>query len=170
MLLKSKITRSTCFFISNDSMMSCMVIMSWLSQECPLRNPCCNGVSIIKIECKGIEKLLKNINTDKASGLDNISNKVLKNCAEELTPVISHIFQLSLETGHYQQTGWRCVRNAFIHWFILPSIPYDVNLCNNLWWGTVSNALLKSKITRSTCFFISNDFMAAISYIYSRDR
>jgi hypothetical protein len=41
-LLKSKITRSTCFFISNDFMMSCMVIMSWRSQECPLRNPCCN--------------------------------------------------------------------------------------------------------------------------------
>jgi hypothetical protein len=46
-LLKSKITRSTCFFISNDFMMSFMVIMSWLSQECPLRNPCCNGVSIL---------------------------------------------------------------------------------------------------------------------------
>jgi hypothetical protein len=46
-LLKSKITRSTCFFISNDFMMSCMVIMSWRSQECPLRNPCCNGVIIL---------------------------------------------------------------------------------------------------------------------------
>jgi hypothetical protein len=60
----------------------------------------------IKIECKGVEKLLKNIHTDKASGPDNISNKVLKNCAEELTPVISHIFQLSLETGSLP-TDWR---------------------------------------------------------------
>jgi hypothetical protein len=65
-----------------------------------------SSIENIKIECKGVEKLLKNINTDKASGPDNISNKVLKSCAEELAPVISHIFQLSLETGSLP-TYWR---------------------------------------------------------------
>jgi hypothetical protein len=65
-----------------------------------------SSIENIKIECKGVENLLKNINTDKASGPDNISNKVLKSCAEELAPVISHIFQLSLETGSLP-TYWR---------------------------------------------------------------
>jgi hypothetical protein len=58
-----------------------------------------SSIENIKIECKGVEKLLKNINTDKASGPDNISNK-------QLAPVISHIFQLSLETGSLP-TNWR---------------------------------------------------------------
>jgi hypothetical protein len=64
-----------------------------------------SSIENIKIECKGIEKLLKNINTDKVNVPDNISNKVLKSCAEELAPVISHIFQLSLETGSLP-TDW----------------------------------------------------------------
>ena len=53
----------------------------------------------INIETQGVEKLLKNINTKKACGPDMISNIVLKECASELAPELSHIFQLSIDTG-----------------------------------------------------------------------
>ena len=53
----------------------------------------------IKINIQGIAKLLKNINPLKASGPDAIPNVVLKNCADSLAPVISKIFQLSLDSG-----------------------------------------------------------------------
>jgi hypothetical protein len=48
---------------------------------------------------KGVEKLLKNINQSKAQGPDNISNTILKNCATQLAPGLSRLFQLSINTG-----------------------------------------------------------------------
>ena len=60
----------------------------------------------INIETHGIEKLLKNINTKKACGPDMISNSVLKECAKEIAPVLSHIFQLSIDTGELPK-DWR---------------------------------------------------------------
>ena len=50
------------------------------------------GMNDINIESHGDKKLLKNINTKKACGPDMISNIVLKECANELAPVLSHIF------------------------------------------------------------------------------
>ena len=44
-------------------------------------------------------KLLLNIQAAKACGPDGIFNLVLKECAHELTPSISRIFQCSLDTG-----------------------------------------------------------------------
>ena len=60
----------------------------------------------INIEPHGVKKLLKNINTKKACGPDMISNIVLKECANELAPVLSHIFQLSIDTGKLPK-DWR---------------------------------------------------------------
>ena len=48
---------------------------------------------------KGVEGLLKKINASKASGPDNIPNRVLKECATELAPAIAVLFQQSLNTG-----------------------------------------------------------------------
>ena len=53
------------------------------------------SISDIIINIEGIEKLLKNININKASGPDNIPNWILKNCAYEIAPCIASIFQLT---------------------------------------------------------------------------
>jgi hypothetical protein len=58
------------------------------------------------IEVHGVVKLLTNLSINKASCPDNIVNKVLKACAEELAPVMSHIFQLSLTTGEPLMLGY----------------------------------------------------------------
>ena len=53
----------------------------------------------IKISPPGICKLLKNLQTNKASGPDNIPNIVLKNLATEIAPSLSIIFQKSLDSS-----------------------------------------------------------------------
>ena len=53
----------------------------------------------IKIDTKGVEILLKKIQSHKAQGPDNIPNQVLSTCAENLAPVVSTIFQKSLDSG-----------------------------------------------------------------------
>jgi hypothetical protein len=64
------------------------------------------SISDINIEVHGVVKLLTNLSINKASGLGNIANKVIKACAEELAPVMSHIFQLGLTTGELP-SNWR---------------------------------------------------------------
>jgi hypothetical protein len=52
----------------------------------------------IIIDANGVMKLLKNLHTSKASGPDAIPNSILKGCAEQLSPGLSAIFQLSLDS------------------------------------------------------------------------
>ena len=47
----------------------------------------------------GVEKLLKILGPNKATGLDNIGPRILQIAAEELAPALSLIFQRSLDTG-----------------------------------------------------------------------
>ena len=51
----------------------------------------------ITIGKAGVLKLLKELKTRKASGPDNIPAILLKNCAEELTPILAFIFQQALD-------------------------------------------------------------------------
>ena len=53
-----------------------------------------------------MEKLLKNLETKKASGPDKISNIVLKECSKELAPILSQLFQMSLNNGILPE-NWR---------------------------------------------------------------
>ena len=53
----------------------------------------------LDIKTPGVEKLLQKINTSKAIGPDNISNMILKNCAKQLAPGLSAIFQSSVNSG-----------------------------------------------------------------------
>ena len=64
------------------------------------------SINNIKVDISGVEKLLKNLETKKASGPDQLSNIVLKECFNELAPIISHIFQLSLDNGTLPE-DWR---------------------------------------------------------------
>ena len=57
------------------------------------------SIENISITEQGVLKLLQGMNVNKASGPDNIPNKILKTCAVEIAPFLTHIFQLSLTSG-----------------------------------------------------------------------
>ena len=53
----------------------------------------------ISLTRKGVEKILKKLNVSKAMGPDNISPRILKELAFELSEVLAHFFQQSLSIG-----------------------------------------------------------------------
>ena len=53
----------------------------------------------ISLTRKGVEKILKKVNASKAKGPDNISPRLLKELAFELSEVLTHFFQQSINTG-----------------------------------------------------------------------
>ena len=57
------------------------------------------SVPPIKVNRKGVQKLLKDIKPHKATGPDNIPGRLLKEAAEELAPGLAHIFQISIDNG-----------------------------------------------------------------------
>ena len=52
----------------------------------------------INITTEGVCKLLSKVNPSKASGPDNIPNRILKDCAHQLAPSLATIFQLSIDS------------------------------------------------------------------------
>ena len=62
----------------------------------------------IKIDWKGVHKLLKNLKTHKATGPDSIPAFILKAAADELVPALALavLFQLSLDQGEIP-TDWK---------------------------------------------------------------
>ncbi|MCS5550755.1 MAG: reverse transcriptase domain-containing protein [Gammaproteobacteria bacterium] len=63
-------------------------------------------ITPIIIDQKGLEKLLSRINPFKSSGPDNIPNRILKECATHLAPILKTILQRSLDTGQLPK-DWR---------------------------------------------------------------
>ena len=57
------------------------------------------GVADLNIDVAGVEKLLQNLNPGKASGPDNIPNRILKCYATQLAPMLTFIFNQSVTTG-----------------------------------------------------------------------
>ena len=57
-------------------------------------------MSNISITPQGVAKLLKGINPNKAMGPDEIHPKILKELATELSEILCHFFQQSLDTGN----------------------------------------------------------------------
>ena len=53
----------------------------------------------INIQVSGVEKLLGNINPNKAKGPDEIHGRVLKECKNVIAPFLTIIFQKSLTSG-----------------------------------------------------------------------
>ncbi len=60
----------------------------------------------INITTEGVEKLLKQLNPNKAVGPDMLPTQVMKDHAELITPMLSKIFQQSLDTGDVPN-DWR---------------------------------------------------------------
>jgi hypothetical protein len=50
--------------------------------------------------------LLSKVNPSKSSGPDNIPNRILKECAVQLAPILQNIFQVSIDTGDLPK-DWR---------------------------------------------------------------
>lgn len=54
----------------------------------------------INITINGVEKLLNNLNPNKASGPDNIPIKIMKQTSKQTAPILTTIFQKSMDTGN----------------------------------------------------------------------
>ena len=65
------------------------------------------SMSDFSISVDGVYKLLKDLNPHKASGPDGIPAKILKMAATEVAPILSLIFQKSLDTG-ILPSPWLC--------------------------------------------------------------
>ena len=61
---------------------------------------------------QGITKLLKKINTRKASGPDQIACWILKEMAYEIAPFLHVLFTQSLEAGHVPQ-DWKHAKKSY---------------------------------------------------------
>ncbi|RVE51677.1 hypothetical protein evm_003649 [Chilo suppressalis] len=59
---------------------------------------CSTAMSNIRIRQVEVRKVLRNLDENKASGPDGIPAIVLKTCAPELSPVLTRLFRLSLDT------------------------------------------------------------------------
>jgi hypothetical protein len=53
----------------------------------------------ITITTPGVEKLLRDLKVNKASGPDNIPARVLKECSTAIAPILQKIFQKSINSG-----------------------------------------------------------------------
>ncbi len=60
----------------------------------------------IQVGKEGVHKLLRNLQTDKAMGPDSIPAFILKTAADELAPMLTKLFQLSLSSGDVT-SDWR---------------------------------------------------------------
>lgn len=59
--------------------------------------PCCDSsMPEIAIHAKEVLRVLRSLDVNKASGPDGIPARVLRNCAPELSPVLTRLFRLSL--------------------------------------------------------------------------
>ena len=77
---------------------------SVFTKENPNEIPIPSGIRFpsmpeISVSCTGVEKLLRQINPNKASGPDEVPARVLKECSHELAPLITILFNKSLLEG-----------------------------------------------------------------------
>ena len=64
------------------------------------------SIQSLEIGLNGVAKQLEAITPNKASGLDEIPAKVLKETANEIAPIIHHIFQQSYTSGQLPE-AWK---------------------------------------------------------------
>ncbi|KAL8603391.1 hypothetical protein ACOMHN_004242 [Nucella lapillus] len=79
-----------------------------------VKKTCAHDIPRIHIHPEGVLKLLRNINPNKAPGPDKIPNLVLKECAPNLAPALTTLFQYSLDTGDLP-SDWRNANIACVY-------------------------------------------------------
>ena len=58
------------------------------------------------LDSDAVQKKLSSLNVWKSTGLDGFSNRLLKECAEVLSPPLAHVFNCSLQSGVFP-TVWK---------------------------------------------------------------
>ena len=53
----------------------------------------------ITVTAESVEEVLLTLNANKAAGPDGVENKILKECAEEMAPVLQQLFRKSIDDG-----------------------------------------------------------------------
>ena len=72
------------------------------------------SIKKIAFKVKDIRKLLRNLQPDNATGLDEIPARVLKECSAELARPLSLLFELCFSKGVFQANGSRHLSSLFI--------------------------------------------------------
>lgn len=81
----------------------------------PICTPMANTVlTEITTSTNEVLRLLRSLDIRKASGEDGIPTRLLKLCAEQLTPCLTHLFNVSLATGKLPQ-DWKSAVVSPIH-------------------------------------------------------
>ena len=73
--------------------------------------PCLDGqpyppMPDITVTKEGVEKLLKKINQSKACGPDMIPARILRDMAEEISPILATLFQRTIDLGELPE-DWK---------------------------------------------------------------
>jgi len=84
------------------------------------------SMSDIVIDPHGVEKLLTNVKSSKASGPNVIPCRVLKETAREIAPILADIFNCSLSTGILPR-DWKSAKVALVF------KKENTNLAENCW-------------------------------------
>ena len=66
-----------------------------------------NALQLIQTSDEEVFKLLKAIDPSKASGPDGLPGRLLKVCANEITPFLTGLINMSLRLGQFPK-GWKC--------------------------------------------------------------
>lgn len=77
----------------------------------PLSTPIYPTMRDLFIDETGVEKLVHQLNTNKASGSDNLPNRVLQQYSKELTPCLTHLFRQSISSGELPE-DWRTAKRT----------------------------------------------------------
>ena len=80
----------------------------------PQMGSCCTISATIKITTRNVRKALKAIDISKSAGPDGVPGIVLKNCAMELAPVLTRLFNMSLKSGVFPDE-WKLAHVTPIH-------------------------------------------------------
>ena len=69
------------------------------TEKCKMPHTDYPVLDTVHISVEGVKKLLRNLQPGKAPGPDNISPRVLKELADEIAPILTIIYQSSVDTG-----------------------------------------------------------------------
>ena len=103
--------------ILNDQIKSVFPKQDHIEETPILNEPRYPNIDDRHISTERVGKLLQNIDLDKASGPDSIPDRILKLCAKELAPAITHIFNhlnIKFEPGNTNSGLEKCKHIADI--------------------------------------------------------
>ena len=85
----------------------------------------------LHVSVEGVTKLLRKVNPNKASGPDSIPARILKELADEIAPLLTTIFNKSLEQGEVP-TDWRKANVTAIYKKGTSTSQVTTGLCHSL--------------------------------------